>query len=141
MASYPNNPGKRDQHYFHGPAEQVAPPHFCPLPGAEVERVAPPSGAAAAAGSAEPPMADRTVVKSQNRADEHAITIELGRAQLPREAADALRPGVVVPLDGRGGDPVDVLSDGRLVARGEVVVIDGHFCVRVTELFATARAA
>ena len=86
-------------------------------------------------------MADRTVGKSQNRADEHAITIELGRAQLPREAADALRPGVVVPLDGRGGDPVDVLSDGRLVARGEVVVIDGHFCVRVTELFATARAA
>ena len=68
--------------------------------------------------------------------DELDVTIELGRAQMDFKEATKLQPGVVVPLDKMAADPVDVLANGRLVARGEVVVIDDKFCVRVVELVA-----
>jgi flagellar motor switch protein FliN/FliY len=45
-----------------------------------------------------------------------------------------LRKGSVVPLDKLAGDPVDVFVNGRLVARGEVLVFNDNFCVRVAEL-------
>ena len=45
-----------------------------------------------------------------------------------------LSPGAVVELDRRVQEPVDLLLDGRLVARGEVVVIDGNYGLRVTEV-------
>ena len=68
--------------------------------------------------------------------DELDVTIELGRAQMDFEEVTKLQPGIVVRLDKLAGDPVDVLARGRLVARGEVVVIDDKFCVRVVELVA-----
>ncbi len=40
----------------------------------------------------------------------------------------------MVPLDKLAGDPVDVFVNGRLVARGEVLVLNDNFCVRVAEL-------
>ena len=45
-----------------------------------------------------------------------------------------LRRGSVVALDKLAGDPVDVFVNGRLVARGEVLVLNDNFCVRVAEL-------
>ena len=45
-----------------------------------------------------------------------------------------LRRGSVVPLDKLAGDPVDVFVNGRLVARGEVLVLNDNFCVRIAEL-------
>ena len=45
-----------------------------------------------------------------------------------------LRSGAVVALDKMAGDPVDVYVNGRLVARGEVLVMNDNFCVRVAEL-------
>jgi flagellar motor switch protein FliN/FliY len=45
-----------------------------------------------------------------------------------------LRCGAVVALDKSAGDPVDVYANGRLVARGEVLVMNDNFCVRVAEL-------
>jgi flagellar motor switch protein FliN/FliY len=45
-----------------------------------------------------------------------------------------LKRGSVVTLDKLAGDPVDVFVNGRLVARGEVLVLNDNFCVRVTEL-------
>ena len=47
-----------------------------------------------------------------------------------------LREGTVVPLDKLAGDPVDILVNGRLIARGEVLVLNDNFCVRVNEIVA-----
>jgi len=62
------------------------------------------------------------------------LKIELGRSRMPIEDLMKLRKGSVVPLDKMAGDPVDVFVNGRLVARGEVLVFNDNFCVRVAEL-------
>jgi flagellar motor switch protein FliN/FliY len=64
------------------------------------------------------------------------LKIVLGRTQLHLEEVLKLRQGAVVPLDRPIGDPVDVYANGRLIARGEVLVLEDNFCVRVTELIA-----
>jgi flagellar motor switch protein FliN/FliY len=62
------------------------------------------------------------------------MTMRFGSRQLLlREVLD-LSPGAVVELDRRVQEPVDLLLDGRLVARGEVVVIDGNYGLRVTDV-------
>ena len=60
------------------------------------------------------------------------LAVELGRVKLPLRELLALGPGAVLELDRAADAPVDVLVNGCLVARGEVVVIDGDFGVRVT---------
>ncbi len=62
------------------------------------------------------------------------MTIELGRTQLHLEDVLKLKQGTVVPLDKLAGDPADIYVNGRLVARGEVLVLNDNFCVRVAEL-------
>jgi flagellar motor switch protein FliN/FliY len=62
------------------------------------------------------------------------LTLELGRADLLIEDLLALREGSVVTLDKDAGDPIDILANGKLVARGEVIVIDEKFCVRICEV-------
>jgi len=62
------------------------------------------------------------------------LKIELGRTQMHLEDVLRLRKGSVVPLDKLAGDPVDVYVNGRLIARGEVLVLNDNFCVRVAEL-------
>jgi flagellar motor switch protein FliN/FliY len=62
------------------------------------------------------------------------LKIELGRTQMVLEDVLKLCKGSVVALDRLAGDPVDVLVNGRLIARGEVLVMNDNFCVRVTEL-------
>ncbi len=65
---------------------------------------------------------------------ELAVTLRFGsRRMLLREVLD-LVPGSVVDLDRQVDEPVDVLLDGRLLARGEVVVLDGNYGLRVTEV-------
>lgn len=64
------------------------------------------------------------------------LKIELGRTHLPLEDVLKLRQGSVVPLDKLAGDPVDIYVNGRLIARGEVLVLNDNFCVRVAELLA-----
>ncbi|OHB67139.1 MAG: flagellar motor switch protein FliN [Planctomycetes bacterium RBG_13_63_9] len=66
------------------------------------------------------------------------LKIELGRTNMYLEDVLKLRKGSVVPLDKLAGDPVDVYVNGRLVARGEVLVLNDNFCVRVAELIAGA---
>lgn len=61
------------------------------------------------------------------------LRIELGRTRLPRRQAEALKNGALLALDTLAGEPVAVLADGRLIARGELVVLDGKLAVRVTE--------
>jgi len=62
------------------------------------------------------------------------LKIELGRTQMFLEDVLKLRRGSVVALDKLAGDPVDVYVNGRLIARGEVLVLNDNFCVRVAEL-------
>lgn len=62
------------------------------------------------------------------------VRIELGRTQMYLEDVLKLKRGAVVPLDKLAGDPVDVYVNGRLIARGEVLVLNDNFCVRVAEL-------
>ena len=64
------------------------------------------------------------------------LRIELGRTELLIEEVLQLKSGSVVPLDKLAGDPVDILVNGRLVARGEVLVLNDNFCVRVAEIVA-----
>lgn len=62
------------------------------------------------------------------------LRIELGRTELLIEEVLQLREGSVVPLDKLAGDPVDILVNGRLIGRGEVLVLNDNFCVRVAEI-------
>jgi flagellar motor switch protein FliN/FliY len=62
------------------------------------------------------------------------MEIELGRTHMYLEDVLKLRKGAVVSLDKLAGDPVDIYVNGRLIARGEVLVLNDNFCVRVAEL-------
>ncbi|MFQ5859703.1 MAG: flagellar motor switch protein FliN [Anaerolineae bacterium] len=62
------------------------------------------------------------------------IAVELGRAEMSLRQVLGLAPGVVIELDKLAGEPVDILVNGKLVGRGEVVIIEDMFGVRVTEI-------
>jgi flagellar motor switch protein FliN/FliY len=62
------------------------------------------------------------------------VKIELGRSRMLVEEVLQLSEGSVVELDKLAGDPVDVFVNDRLVARGEVLVLNDNFCVRVNEI-------
>lgn len=64
------------------------------------------------------------------------VTLELGRAEMTIEELLQLRAGSVVSLDKAAGEPIDILANGRLVARGEVIVVEGKFGVRLCEVIA-----
>ena len=64
------------------------------------------------------------------------VTIELGRTEMLVEDVLRLSKGSVVELDKLAGDPVDVRVNGRLVARGEVLVLNDNFCIRISEIIA-----
>lgn len=67
------------------------------------------------------------------------VKIELGRARMLVEDVLKLAEGSVVELDKLAGDPVDVFVNDRLVARGEVLVLNDNFCVRINEIVAGVR--
>ncbi|HEY8490789.1 MAG TPA: flagellar motor switch protein FliN [Dehalococcoidia bacterium] len=62
------------------------------------------------------------------------VTVELGRTTMTVQDVLQLGPGSVVELDRVAGEAVDILVNGRLIAKGEVVVVDENFGVRVTEI-------
>ena len=62
------------------------------------------------------------------------VTVELGRTRMTVRDLLALSPGAVLELDRAAGSPADLLVNGRLIARGEVVVVDEDFGLRVTEI-------
>lgn len=66
------------------------------------------------------------------------VKVELGRTYMYIEDVLKLRRGSVVPLDKMAGETVDIYINGRLLARGEVLVMNENFCVRVAELLAGA---
>ena len=62
------------------------------------------------------------------------VTIELGRTHMLVEDVLRLAEGAVVELDKLAGDPVDIYVNQRLVARGEVLVLNDNFCIRVNDI-------
>src|SRR5512145_2772809 len=62
------------------------------------------------------------------------VTVELGRTRMQLAQILELQHGSVVELDRLAGDPVDVFVNDCMVARGEVVIVDDKFGVRITEM-------
>jgi flagellar motor switch protein FliN/FliY len=69
------------------------------------------------------------------------VTIVLGRTRMTPNEASKLQAGSLVVLEQDVAEPVEIYSGGCLVGRGQVVVIDDKFCVRVVELKAAEQAA
>ncbi|WP_413451426.1 flagellar motor switch protein FliN [Georgenia phoenicis] len=65
---------------------------------------------------------------------ELTLTTEIGRTRMPLRDVLALTPGTVLELDRAAGSPADVMVNGRLVARGDIVVVDEDYAVRITEI-------
>jgi flagellar motor switch protein FliN/FliY len=65
------------------------------------------------------------------------ITVEIGRAKLLVREVLQLHPGSVVELDRMTGEPADVLVNGRLVARGEITVVEDRLAVKVVEVMSS----
>ncbi|MCG3180661.1 MAG: hypothetical protein BIFFINMI_03024 [Phycisphaerae bacterium] len=68
------------------------------------------------------------------------VKVELGRCRMLVEDVLKLSEGAVVELEKLAGDPVDVFVNDRLVARGEVLVLNDTFCVRVNEIVSAEAA-
>jgi flagellar motor switch protein FliN/FliY len=68
------------------------------------------------------------------------LAVEIGRTHMTIRETLALGPGSVVTLNRLAGEPVDLLVNGKPIARGEVVVIDEEFGLRVTEVLAPKHA-
>jgi flagellar motor switch protein FliN len=62
------------------------------------------------------------------------LSLEVGRTRLAVRDLLQLAPGAIVELDRAAGEPLDVLVNGVRVARGEVVVVDEKFGIRLTEV-------
>jgi flagellar motor switch protein FliN/FliY len=69
------------------------------------------------------------------------LSVEIGRARMSVGETLELREGSVVTLDRMAGEPVDLLVNGRPIARGEVVVIDEQFGLRLTQVLAAPGGA
>jgi flagellar motor switch protein FliN/FliY len=72
---------------------------------------------------------------------EMTLTAEIGRTRLPVRHVLELAPGAVLELDRTAGSPADVMVNGRLIARGEVVVVDEAYGIRITEIVPGAEPA
>jgi flagellar motor switch protein FliN/FliY len=67
---------------------------------------------------------------------EMEVSAELGRTRMSVRELLSLTPGAIVELDRAAGSPADLLVNGRLIARGEVVVVDENFGIRITQIVA-----
>ncbi|MFZ3453280.1 flagellar motor switch protein FliN [Arthrobacter sp. 7Tela_A1] len=92
------------------------------------------SGSGAGAG------ADQSVVGKLGRINnvEMALTVEIGRTRMAVRDVLNLEPGRVVELDRSAGAPADILLNGRLIANGEIVVVDQDYAVRITKIMDVA---
>jgi flagellar motor switch protein FliN/FliY len=62
------------------------------------------------------------------------VTVELGRTRMTIQELLSLGPGSVVELDKVAGEPLDIVVNDRLVARGEAVVVNDKFGIRITDI-------
>ncbi|MCX6397866.1 MAG: flagellar motor switch protein FliN [Propionibacteriales bacterium] len=117
-------------------AAPVAEPAADPAAGPRVETVETPEiprSSPAASPSASVTPLPRRGIEMLHGVDME-VTVELGRTRMTVRDLLALTPGAVLELDRAAGSPADLLVNGRLIARGEVVVVDEDFGLRVTEI-------
>jgi flagellar motor switch protein FliN/FliY len=62
------------------------------------------------------------------------VTVELGRCRMTIQDLLGQEPGSVIELEKLAGDPLDILVNDRLLARGEAVVVNDKFGVRITDI-------
>lgn len=62
------------------------------------------------------------------------LTVRLGSCQLSMRDVLELTPGVIIQLDQHASDPIGIYANDKLIARGEVVVLDENFCIKITEI-------
>jgi flagellar motor switch protein FliN len=67
------------------------------------------------------------------------LAVEVGRTTMTIRETLAIMPGSIISLDRMAGEPVDLLVNGRRIARGEVVAVDEEFGLRITEVIADGR--
>lgn len=65
------------------------------------------------------------------------VSVEIGRTKMAVKNILELRQGSVIELDRQAGDPVDIIVNGQLIAKGDVVIIDDNFGVRITEIISS----
>ncbi|MFN8196682.1 MAG: flagellar motor switch protein FliN [Nocardioidaceae bacterium] len=118
-----------------GPANSAVAAAQPPAPAAAPMAGAPVAGAPAPGVS---PLLGRGLEMLHNVDME--VTVELGRTRMTVRDLLALTPGAVLELDRAAGSPADLLVNGRLIARGEVVVVDEDFGLRVTEILDDSQA-
>ena len=90
-----------------------------------------------------PPAADGDLLSSTLSllADvELEVSVELGRRRLPLSEVARLRVGSIVELDTEAGEPLVVYANGRRIATGEAVVVDGQLGVRIKAVEAAGKA-
>lgn len=66
------------------------------------------------------------------------VTVELGRNRMTIQDLLGLSPGAVLELDKVAGEPLDIVVNDRLIARGEAVVINDKFGIRITDIISKA---
>lgn len=88
------------------------------------------------------PQNDHAVVGNLGRINsvEMALTVEIGRTRMTVRDVLALESGAVVELDRSVGSPADILLNGRLIAHGEIVVVDQDYAVRITQILDVAES-
>ena len=69
---------------------------------------------------------------------EMSMTVEIGRTRMSVRDVLSLKPGAVIELDRSAGAPADILLNGRLIAHGEIVVVDQDYAVRITQILDVA---
>jgi len=92
-----------------------------------------PVGGSASSSSGQAPSGMRRGIELLHGVDME-VTVEIGRTRMTVRDLLDLSPGAVLELDRAAGSPADLLVNGRLIARGEVVVVDEDFGLRVTEI-------
>ena len=92
----------------------------------------------ATVGEAAPPRDDFAGELDRLRDVPVELAVEIGRTRMTIGETLALGPGSIITLNRLAGEPVDLLVNGKPIARGEVVVIDEEFGLRVTEVVSGA---
>ena len=113
------------------------PPTSAPAspPAARAPREEPPRTASPAPAQTLPASSSAPVVNLNMVLDIPVqLSVELGRTRVPIKQVLQLKPGSIVELDSVAGEPVDVLVNGYLIAQGEVVVVNGKFGIRLTDV-------
>jgi flagellar motor switch protein FliN/FliY len=86
------------------------------------------------------PIPQESLVNKLSRISnvEMALTVEIGRTRMSVRDVLGLEPGAVIELDRSAGAAADILLNGRLIAHGEIVVVDQDYAVRITQILDVA---